>query len=69
MDKKYTCWIWHEEDDPNKVVRDNNDTEDNSDAAKPVEHNGIGELLDDLYQVVCSNVCISISASEGNSDH
>ena len=25
MDKKYTCWIWHGEGDPNEVVRDDDD--------------------------------------------
>ena len=69
MDKKYTCWIWHGESDPNKVVHDDDDTEDDSDAAEPIEHSDIGELLDDLYQDVCSNICMSTSASEGNSDH
>ena len=56
MDKKYTRWIWHGEGDSNEVVRDDDDTEDDSDAAGPVEHSGIRELLDDLHQGVCSNV-------------
>ena len=29
MDKKYTCWIWYGEGDPNEVVRNDDDTEDN----------------------------------------
>ena len=41
MDKKYTCQIWHEEGDPNEVVRDDDDTEDDSDAAGSIEHSGI----------------------------
>ena len=69
MDKKYICWIWHGEGDPNEVVRNDDDIENDSDAAEPVEHDGIGELLDDLHQGVCSNVCMSTSASEGNSNH
>ena len=69
MDKKYTCLIWHGEDNPNEVVRDDDDTEDDSDAAEPVKYGGIGELLDDLYQDVCSKVRMSTSTSEGNSDH
>ena len=28
MDKKYTCWTWHGEDDPNEVVCDDDDTKD-----------------------------------------
>ena len=28
---------------------DDDDTEDDSNAAKPVEHGGIGELLNDLH--------------------
>ena len=67
MDKKYTRWIWHGEGDPNEVVHD--DTEDDSDAAKLAEHDGIRELLDDSYQDICSNVCISTSVFEDNSDH
>ena len=69
MDKKYARWIWYGEGDPNEVVCDNDDTKDDSDTAKPVEHGGIGELLDDLHQDVCLNVHMSTSASEGNSDH
>ena len=38
MDKKYTCQIWHGEGDPNEVVRDDDDTKDDSDVAKPVEY-------------------------------
>ena len=30
MNKKYTCWIWHGEGDPNDVVCDDDDTEDDS---------------------------------------
>ena len=56
MDKKYTCWIQHREGDPNEVVHDDDDTEDDSDAAGLVEHSGIEELLDDLYQDTCSNI-------------
>ena len=69
MDKKYIYWIWHGEGDLNKVVHDDDDTEDDSDAAEPVEYDGIEELFEDLHQGVCSNICISTSASEGNSDH
>ena len=69
MDKKYTCWIQHGEDDLNEIVHNDDDTEDDSDVTKPIEHDGIEELLDDLHQGVCSNVCMSTSASEGNSDH
>ena len=69
MDKKYTYWIWHGEGDPNEVVRNDNDTEDDSDTAEPVKYSGIEELLDDLHQDVCSNVYMSTSASEDNSDH
>ena len=65
MDKKYTRQIWHGEGHPNKVVRD----DDDSDTTEPVEHDGIGELLDDLHQGVFSNVRVSTSTSEGNSDH
>ena len=36
MDKKYTCWIWHGEGDLNEMVRDDDDTEDDSDAAGPI---------------------------------
>ena len=45
MDKKYTCWIWHVEGDPNEVVHDDDDTEDDSDITEPIERDGIGELL------------------------
>ena len=69
MDKKYTCWIQHGKGDPNEVMHDNDDTEDDSDAAEPVKHGGIKELLDDLHQDVCSNVHMSTNVSEGNSDH
>ena len=69
MDKKYTRWIWHGEGDPNEVVHDDDDTEDDSDAAGPVKHSGIEKLLDDLHQDICSNVCISTTASKSNSDH
>ena len=69
MDKKYTCWIWHGEGDPNEVVHDDDDIEDNSDAVEPIEHGGIGKLLDDLHQGVCSNVRMSTIASESNSDY
>ena len=61
--------IWHGEGDPNEVVRDNDDTKDDSDAAGPVEQSGIRELLDDLYQGVCSNIRISTTAFESNFDH
>ena len=50
-------------------MHDDDDIEDDSDAAEPIEYSGIEKLLDDLHQIVCSNVCISTSASEGNSDH
>ena len=69
MDKKYTCWTWHEKDDWNEVVCNDDDIEDDSDADGPVEHSGIGELLDDLHQDACSNVCMNTAASESNSDH
>ena len=69
MDKKYTCWIWHGEGDPNKVVCDDDDTEDDSDAGGRVEHSGIGELFDNVHQGACSNVRLSTIASESNSDH
>ena len=69
MDQKNTNWIWHGEGDPNEVVCDDDDIEDDSDVAEPIEYSGIGELLDYLHQGVCSNVCMSTSASEGNSDH
>ena len=49
MDKKYTRWIWHGEDDLNEVVHNDDDTEDDSDAAESIEHDGIGELLDNLH--------------------
>ena len=55
--------------DPTEVVRDDDDTEDDSDAAEPVEYGGIGELLDDLYQGVCLSIRISTGASEGNSNY
>ena len=44
MDKKYIYWIWHGEDDPNEVVRDDDDTEDDSDVAEPVEHNDFSSI-------------------------
>ena len=44
-------------------------TEDDSDTAGPVEHSGIGKLLDDLHQDACSNICMSTTASESNFDH
>ena len=69
MDKKCTCWIWHGEGDPNEVVRDDNDTEDDSDAAGPVKHSGIEELLDNLHQGTCSNVWMNTAASESNFDY
>ena len=69
MDKKYTYWIWHREGDLNEVVYDDDDTEDDSNTIESIEHSDIRELLDDLHQDVCSNVCMSTSASEGNSDH
>ena len=56
-------------DNPNEVVHDDNNNEDDSNADKTVEHDGIGELLDDLYQDIWSNVRISTSASEDNFDH
>ena len=69
MDKKYTCWIWYGEGNLNEVVSDDDDTEDDSDAAGPVEYSGIGELLDDLHQSACSNLCMNTTASESNSDY
>ena len=69
MNKKYTCWISHREDDPNEVMHDDDDTEDDSDTAGPIEHNSIEELLDDLHQGACSNVCMNIATSESNSDY
>ena len=51
------------------MVCDNDDTEDDSDVDGSVEHSGIGELLDDLHQSACSNVCMNTAASESNSDH
>ena len=69
IDKKYTCWTWHGEDDPNEVVRDDDDTKDDSDADGSVEHMGIGELLHDLHQGACSNVQVNTAASESNSDY
>ena len=69
MDKKYTYCIQHGKGDPNEIVHDDDDTKDDSDAVEPVKHGGIGELLDDLHQDVCSNICMSTSTSEGNSDH
>ena len=69
MDKKYTCQTWYGKDDPNEVVYNDNDTEDDNDADGPIEHSGIGELLDDLHQGVCSNVRMNTAASESNSDH
>ena len=65
MDKKYTRWIWHGEGDPNEVVYDDDDI----DAAEPIEHGGIGSLLDDLHHHSTSNVSISTYASQGSSDH
>ena len=50
-------------------MHDNGDTEDDSDAAKPIKYDGIGSLLDDLHQDVRSNIPMSISASEGSSNH
>ena len=50
-------------------MHDDDDIEDDSDAAEPIEHGGIGELLDDLHQDICSNVRMSTSTSEGNFDH
>ena len=69
IDKKYTCWIWHGEGDLNEVVCDDDDTEDDNDADGSVEHRGIGELLDDLCQGGCSNICMNTTASESNSNH
>ena len=69
MDKKYTCWIWHGEGDPNEVVRDDDDIEDDSNVAGSVEHSGIEELLDDLHQGTCSNIHMNTATSESNSDH
>ena len=63
------CWILHGEGDLNEVVRDDNDTEDDSDAAGLVEHSGIGELLDNLHQDACSNVRMSTTVSKSNFDH
>ena len=51
------------------MVRDDDDTEDDSDAAGPIEDSGIGELLDDLHHDVYSNVRMSTTASESNYDH
>lgn len=42
MDKKYIHWIWHGESDPNEVVFDDDDIEDDNDAEEPVELGGIG---------------------------
>ena len=67
--KKYTYWIWYGEDDPNEVVRDDDDTEDDSDAAEPIKYGGIEKLLDDLHQGACLNIRMSTTASESNSDH
>ena len=69
MDKKYICWIQHGEDDPNEVVHDDDDIEDDSDVARPIEHSGIEKLLDDLHQDTYSNICMSTTASESNSDY
>ena len=69
MNKKYTCWIWHGEGDPTEVMHDDDDTEDDSDAGGSVEHSGIRELLNDLYQGACSNVCMSTTTSESNYDY
>ena len=69
MDKKYTCWIWHGEDDPNEVMHDDDDIEDDSDTTEPIKYGGIDSLLDDLHQDVHSNVPISTSASKGSSNH
>ena len=52
-----------------EVVCDDDNTEDDNDTAEPVEHGSIGELLDDLHQGIYSNVYMSTSVSEGNSDH
>ena len=68
IDKKYTCWIQHGEGDPNEVVYDDDDTEDDSDAAGPIKHSGIEKLLDDLHQGASSNVRMSTTTSENNSD-
>ena len=52
------------------MVRDDDDTEDDStDGAGPIEYSGIEELLDDLHQGTCSNVCMNTATSESNSDH
>ena len=69
MDKKYTCWTQHGEGNPNEVVHDDDETENDSDANGPVEHSGIGKLLDDLHQGACSNVRMNTAASESNSDY
>ena len=50
-------------------MHDNDDTKDDSDAAGLVKHSSIGELLDNLYQGDCSNIRMSTTASESNSDH
>ena len=36
---------------------------------RSIEYDGIEKLLDDLHQDVYSNICMSTSTSEGNSDH
>ena len=51
------------------MVRDDDDTEDDSDATGPVEHSGIEKLLDDLHQDASSNIRMSTTTSESNSDH
>ena len=50
-------------------MHDDDDTEDDSDAAGPIDHSGIRELLDDLHHDACSNVRMSITASKSNSNH
>ena len=69
MDKKYTCWTWHGEGDPNEVEHDDDDTEDDNDTNGPIVHSGIEKLLDDLHQDACSNVWMNTAASESNYDH
>ena len=69
MDEKYTCQIQHRLGDPNEVVRDNDDTEDDSDAAEPIKNDGIGSVLDHLHQDIHSNVPMSTSAFEDSSYH
>ena len=69
MYKKYTHQRWHGEGDLNKVVRNDDDIEDDSDTTKPIEHGGIGSLLDELHQDIHSNIPMSTSASEDSSNH